>query len=60
MEVLLECLEVLVHLLKHVHVSLNVGAKLLDLPFLCYDHLDTTLLCLQPLSKLLNLAIFLL
>ena len=59
-EVLLECLEVLVHLLEHVHIGLNVSTQLLDLSFLRYDHLDTTLLRLQPLGKLLNLAIFLL
>ena len=44
MEVLLERLKMLVHLLEHVHVRMDVGAQLLDLTLLSYDHLDSLLL----------------
>ena len=60
MEVLLQCLEVLVHLLEHVHVGLDVRTQLFDLPLLRDDHLDAALLRLQTLGELLDLAILLL
>ena len=50
----------LVHLLKHVHVSLNIGPQLFNFSLLSNDHLNPTLLGLQPLGKLFNLTVLLL
>ena len=48
MEILLQCFQMLVHLLEHVHMSLNVSSKLLDFTLLCNDYLSALSFRLQP------------